>query len=155
MNSLNKTVTNIRELIFLDRRVSTADVQVHASGEEILITGTVDSYLKAQAIEKIITLLGHTHPIRNDVVIDWRFFRGDDELSQICHSLLRSIRLSQREKLILEVEGGVIRLSGEVLDPFKKSEASGLCWKISGVKDCSNKVRIIDPVVQTKMGLVQ
>lgn len=132
----------IQERIQWDRRVSNSDIHVISRSGDVTLIGKVDSRLKILAAVEIAKSTKGVTSVRNQLEVPLSFERPDSELKNLIENRIREMSLVGKEFISVVVEKGSVKLEGVVLSKQKKALAAGFAWKLSGVNDCHNLIKI-------------
>jgi osmotically-inducible protein OsmY len=132
----------LRYRLLWDRRVSSHDIHVQESDGIVRLSGVVDSFDKLDAAERIARSTLGVRRVKSKLEIDPFLTRPDDEITMLAEKAIRSQDLTEGESIRVSVKRGVVTLSGVVASKEKKAFASGAVWKLSGIADCSNQIKI-------------
>lgn len=107
------------------------------------LSGTVDSIgQKERASREIAKVPGIVSVINNLKVSDAA--GGDDKLSgRIVHEIRMYPYYTIFDNIEVAVDGGRARLTGEVLQPWRKSDVQNMVAMIPGVKEVDNQIEVL------------
>lgn len=135
----------INDRIKWDKRVSLADLNVSVEGGVVTVSGSVDTSFKKNAALEIITTTEGVWKIEDKIIVPGDYFRSDEEIEEILVGEISEMVKIGGEFIEVEVDEGIVRLSGEVLRPRLKAFAASMAWELSGVKDVFNDITVLYP----------
>jgi hyperosmotically inducible protein len=133
--------------LFADDRVSGWDVHVDTRNGVVDLQGNVDSDAARSAAEEVARGIEGVRDVRNELRVasrpeGARVAAKDDDLEDSVEAQLdRDARLRQAD-VEVDVEGGVVRLTGEVETTSDSALASEQARQVPGVRAVRNELRV-------------
>lgn len=129
----------IRNALKWDADLPEEMIEVIVRHGVVTLRGSVDYwYQRRAAAARVGTLAGVT-AINNDIVVVPRAIADGDIRANIEKAVARRIPLAARH-IKTEVDGGVVRLTGNVQFQSDRLQAEKAAWATEGVRDVENKL---------------
>ncbi|MDY7110102.1 MAG: BON domain-containing protein [Planctomycetota bacterium] len=127
----------------VDERRASAEVEDGV----VTLSGSVDAYWKKLNAEEAVSNIGGVVDIRNNLTVVPRQTALDETIAGQVEAALRRRPLVEAQDIDVQVEGGVVRLSGEVATWAARRSARDAALHTPGVVDVRDRIRIRPPVV--------
>lgn len=110
----------------------------------VTLSGTLDSYLEKQAVERAVRKVAGVRGIALDLEVKLApgHQRSDTEIAEAAAHALRWHSLVPEEHVTVEVEDGWVRLTGEVDWPYQKRSAEQVVGHLVGVRGVTSQIGI-------------
>lgn len=125
------------------RKLDMSQIQVATQNGEVTLSGSVPTaYMSDEAARKARGVRGVTAVInRLDVAV------GEVSRDAIVRDALKSVRMypfyTIFDNINLEVEGGIVRLVGQVSQPWHKADMGRLVSQVRGVRRVDNELEVL------------
>lgn len=133
----------IDELEF-EPRVNAAHIGVAVENGVVTLSGHVGSYAEKLAAEKAAKRVKGVHAIAEEIEVRFPSDKktADDEIAARAVNILRWSSVVPPDSVMIKVQDGWIRLSGEVNWQFQRSAAEAEIRRLSGVTGVVNGITI-------------
>jgi osmotically-inducible protein OsmY len=126
----------------VDERRASAEVE----NGVVTLSGSVDAYWKKLNTEEAVSNIGGVVDIRNNLTVVPRQTTLDETIAERVETALRRRPLVDARDIDVEVEGGVVTLTGEVPTWPARRTAREAALHTPGVVDVREEIRIRPPV---------
>jgi hyperosmotically inducible protein len=139
----SQTAAAIQDRIYRAKVFKSGDVQVNYQGGVATLLGTVDNLgSKLDAERAARKVAGVTQVVDNIVV------RADDVserqiLEQARHQVVMYYAYGIFDNVQLEAQGGKLIVSGQVTQPYKKTDIGNLLTRVRGVASFENQLEVL------------
>jgi osmotically-inducible protein OsmY len=123
-----------------DLEVPDNTIQVAVEHGHVKLTGQVKSWFQRRAAEKAINRLKGVKGLLNKVTIKPNVTKEDIK-KQICREFHRHSQIDA-DKITVEVDNGIVTLTGKVETFAEKREAEHAAWSIAGVTQVDNQLHL-------------
>lgn len=134
-------------------RADPAGVAVAVKDGIVTLSGTVDSYLQKQAIERLALRVPGVRGLAPDLEVrlaaDHR--RTDSDIAQAARHALRWHSLVPDDRVEVEVDDGRVTLRGELDWGYQSASAEQAVRPLVGVRGVSNAIRLVQRVDPKQM----
>lgn len=129
--------------------VRASDIDVTVKNGVVTLSGSVDSYAKKMAAEKVVRKVKGVRAIAEDIQINVSpvYTSSDTEMAQSVLTLLRMHTTVPEDKISVKVENGVVTLAGEVEWDYQRTAARNAVSNLAGVKNVLSNITV-KPKVQ-------
>lgn len=133
----------IDELEF-EPRVNAAHIGVAVENGVVTLSGHVGSYAEKLAAEKAAKRVKGVHAIAEEIEVRFPSDKktADDEIASRAVNILRWSAVVPPDSVMIKVQDGWVRLSGEVNWQFQRSAAEAEIRRLSGVTGVINGITI-------------
>ena len=125
-------------------KVNPAHIGVEVNNGIVTLSGHVDNFsekIAAIAAAKRVSGVG-TLAVELDVIIPGSFRRSDSELAKLIKDILKWSDPKLAEHIFIQVEDGVVILSGHLEWQHQKETAEQLIHNLSGISGITNNIEI-------------
>lgn len=129
----------IRSVLKWDADLPEEMIEVIVRHGVVTLRGSVDYWCQRRAAAVRVGTLAGVTAINNDIVVVPRAIADGDIRANIEKAMARRIPLAARH-IRTEVEGGMVRLSGNVQFHSDRIQAEKAAWATEGVRDVENKL---------------
>jgi osmotically-inducible protein OsmY len=135
---------NVLEELKYEPSLSASEIGVAVKDGVVTLSGTVDSYLKKKAAERVTKRIAGVKVVAEDIEVKYEgaHIKNDTEIAIAVSETLRQNVAVIEEKIKVKVENGVITLEGEVEWEFQKKSAESEIERLIGVKAIISKITI-------------
>ncbi len=133
----------VEDAMLYDPRVSSFEVDASADGGEVTLTGTVDNLRAKQAAASDARNTVGVWRVKNRVKVRPGEYRDDRVESRVERALANDPYV-ERYEVGVEVDHGVVSLTGTVDSTFEKSQAEDVAARTFGVVAVDNDLRVAD-----------
>jgi osmotically-inducible protein OsmY len=135
---------NVIEELEWDPAVNAEHIGVSARGGVVTLSGHVRSFPEKLAAEKAALRVKGVRAIAQDIKVELPTSKktADDEIAARALKILEWDVLVPSDHISVKVDHGVVTLSGEVDQLYQSDEAEHDVWRLSGVRDVVNTVKV-------------
>ncbi len=127
-----------------DTRVDAQDVEVLVDDREVTLAGTVDSYTEKQYAETDAWTVPGVRSVRNELTVIGEIESTDDGyIKAAVRDALSSHAGVRDEDIEVDVDVGLVTLSGTVPTLWQKSRAEELATEVVGVVGIENQLAVV------------
>jgi len=125
------------------------EIGVAVKNGVVILSGTVDTYLKKREAEKAAKRVAGVKAVAEDILVkvSGNFQKTDAEIADAILNALKWHSSVQDEKIKVTVEDGWVTLEGEAQWEFQRSSARNTIENLIGVKGISNNIKIVSRVI--------
>lgn len=135
--------TFIEDLIVLDDRINSSEIDVKVDMGRVTLSGIVDAFWKKEVIEGYIIMIAGVTEVKNLVYVKPSHTPKDDEIElAIINACKRNSLIENVEDISVSVSDGVVTLSGSLPSSTEKKLANDLASYTKGVVDVINNISI-------------
>lgn len=132
----------VRRRILSSSSIKTQGITVSSKDGVVVLSGTVDSYSEEQQAKLLASEVGGVKEVKNNITTKWSMIRPDAEIKgDVEASLHRDVYLSGMP-ISVNVENGVVTLSGHVGNAYEKDRAEDDAHWVSNVLEIKNNLSI-------------
>jgi len=124
--------------------LAAAQIGVAVKNGVVTLSGQVDNYYKKMAAEKATKKVAGVKAIAEDIQlgVSPAYRKNDAEIAEAILNALKWHTAVQEEKIKIKVEGGNVRLEGEVEWEFQRNNAATAIESLVGVKSITNLISV-------------
>jgi len=135
-------VRDVTETLAWDTRIDDSRIRVKSENGRVTLSGTVTLFSEKTAASDDAWRIKGVREVENELVVSPAETRSDREIADdIVSSLRRDPRVHERG-IVVDVAGGVVRLSGTVRSLAEKRAIEEAAWYTSGVVDVVDDLTI-------------
>lgn len=139
----SQTTAAIQDRIYHARVLKSGDVQVNYQDGVATLSGTVDNLGSKLDAERAARKVAGVTRVVNDISV-----RADDLserqiLEQARHQVVMYYAYGIFDNLQLEAQGDKLIVSGQVTQPFKKTDIGNLLTRVRGVASLENRLEVL------------
>ena len=135
---------SIRNALLLDYQVPYQRINVEVTKGHVTLTGSVEyAYQRQDALDDVLKITGITS-VDNLIMLTPAHASAEEIQRGIARALARNAELSD-DKIVVEVEGGQVTLSGYVAFRSEYNLAETTAWKSRGVTGVTNNIKVNIP----------
>ena len=124
----------------LRSRGASPKVTAHANDGRVVLEGTVDWMFQRTAAELAVAYLPGVRSVENRIRLTPTEAAGR-LLERIDQALLRTAGLDWK-RIVVEVDRGMVKLTGSVFSIIEREEAERAVWAVPGVVDVDNQLDV-------------
>lgn len=129
----------------LDPRLYSTNIEVEVGEGIATLRGTVDNMQAKQAAENIARNTMGVKSVNNRIKVYTEFPPKDDEIREnVLHALARN-SITESYQIVVDVNAGIVTLTGVVDSHLEKLEAENTAGKIKGVTGVNNNLHVEKP----------
>lgn len=133
---------NIRKIISWSERTTSADIDVRVERGIVTLEGTAKSGREKKEVENIANSVPGVISVLNHIrIVPFRKFMDEDIKQDIKNAYTRSI-LVDESRIDVEVNNGIVYLTGNVANSLIKDEAHEIALNTGGAKDVVDDIII-------------
>jgi osmotically-inducible protein OsmY len=124
--------------------VNAEHIGVTARNGVVTLTGHVESFAEKLAAEKAALRVKGVRALAQDIEVELPTSKktADDEIAARALKILEWDILVPSDRISVKADHGVVTLSGEVDRLYQRDEAERDIWRLSGVRDVVNLVKV-------------
>jgi len=124
--------------------VNAEHIGVTARDGVVTLSGHVESFAEKLAAEKAALRVKGVRALAQDIRVELPTSKktADDEIAARALKMLEWDVLVPSDRISVKVENGILTLSGEVDQFYQSDEAERDVWRLSGVRDVVNFVKV-------------
>jgi osmotically-inducible protein OsmY len=135
---------SINNALLLDYQVPYQRINVEVTKGHVTLTGSVEyAYQRQAALDDVLKITGITS-VDNLIMLTPAHASAEEIQRGIARALARNAELSD-DKIVVEVEGGHVTLSGNVAFRSEYNLAETTAWKSRGVTEVTNNIKVNIP----------
>ena len=135
---------SIKRALLLDYQVPDQRINVEVNNGHVTLTGSVDwAYQRQAEMNDMLKINGITS-VENLITLTPPHASAEDIQRGIARAFARNAELAD-DKIMVEVEGGQVTLSGNVAFWSEYHLAEDIAWKSPGVTFVNNKIEVLIP----------
>ncbi len=130
-----------------DARVQASDIDVEVGEGQVVLSGSVPTYLARRTVEEDIRAIPGVQAIRNSLAVKHSHaaeLPTDQELKVRIQSIFRWQPDIEPLPIEVSVQGGWVTLRGRVDAHWKKPRAERLIWNVYGIVGVDNQI-VVSP----------
>jgi osmotically-inducible protein OsmY len=144
IRSDSEIADSIRNALLLDTRVPYQRINVEVTKGHVTLTGSVEyAYQRQAAVDDVLKIAG-IRSVDNLITVTPPHASAEEIQRGIARALARNAELSD-DKIMVEVEGGHVTLSGKVAFRSEYTLAEQTAWKSPGVTSVTNNIKVDNP----------
>jgi len=132
----------VERALSADPRVSSLDVQASVANGTATLRGSVDNLRARRVAAEAASNTVGVERVENYLKVRPQAARDETELAADVRAALARDALLQADDIVVDVDGGRVRLAGTVLSPFERAYAADVVSKVSGVTNVVNGLHI-------------
>jgi osmotically-inducible protein OsmY len=119
-------------------------IGVTARDGVVTLTGHVESFAEKLAAERAALHVKGVRALAQDIKVELPTSKktADDEIAARALKILEWDVLVPSDRITVKVDNGIVTLSGEVDHLYQSDEAERDVWRLSGVRDIVNMVKV-------------
>ena len=134
----------IKNALLLDTRCPYQRINVEVTKGHVRLSGSVDyAYERQAALDDVLKIAG-VRSIDNQITVTPPHASAGEIQRGIARALARNAELAD-DKIMTEVEGGHVILSGHVAFRSEYNMAEEIAWKSPGVTSVTNNIQVDNP----------
>jgi osmotically-inducible protein OsmY len=124
--------------------VNAEHIGVTARNGVVTLSGHVESFAEKLAAEKAVLRVKGVRALAQEIEVELPTSKktADDEIAARALKMLEWDVLVPSERISVKADHGIITLSGEVDRLYQRDEAERDVWRLSGVRDVVNLVKV-------------
>lgn len=132
---------SIKSALLLDYQVPDQRINVEVNHGHVTLTGSVDwAYQRQAAVDDVRKIAGVTS-VDNLITLTPPHASAEEIQRGIARAFVRNAKLPD-DKIMVEVEGGHVTLSGQVERWSECDTAENIAWKSPGVTEVTNNIEV-------------
>lgn len=132
---------SIKNALLVDYQVPDQQINVEVNQGHVTLTGSVDwAYQRQAAVDDVRKITGVTS-VENLITLTPPHASAEEIQRGIARAFARNAELSD-DKILVEVEGGHVTLSGQVEFWSEHDMAENIAWKSPGVTSVTNNIEV-------------
>jgi osmotically-inducible protein OsmY len=139
-----KLQRDVMEELEWEPTVNVEHIGVTARDGVVTLTGHVESFAEKLAAEKAALRVKGIRALAQDIVVELPASKkaADDEIAARALKMLEWDVLVPSEHISVKVDHGIVTLGGEVDQLYQRDEAVQDVWRLSGVRDVVNTIKV-------------
>jgi osmotically-inducible protein OsmY len=144
IRSDSEIADSIKNALLLDTQVPYQRINVEVTKGHVTLTGSVDwAYERQSAVNDVLKITG-VRSIDNQITLTPPHASAEEIQRGIARALARNAELAD-DRIMTEVEGGHVTLSGHVAFRSEYNMAEETAWKSPGVTSVTNNIAVDNP----------
>lgn len=127
-----------------------AEIGVAVKNGIVTLSGEVDSYVKKMAAERATKRVSGVKAVAEEiqVILSTSLQKTDADIAAAILNVLKWNSLIQEDKIKINVEGGIVKLEGEVEWDFQRKNIKKSIEYLSGVRMVANLIKV-KPIINS------
>jgi osmotically-inducible protein OsmY len=129
--------------LYWDDRIDASKIMVKVENGNVIITGSVPSYMVRDLAERGVSRIRGVMAIKNHLTVMYTGFPSDEEIRFSIQNLITANPELRKEDIHVSVGGGIATLNGSVTSYWKKTQGRRIACAANGVLDVVNKLTVV------------
>lgn len=135
--------TDVRETLRWDMRVDDANVDIAVSTGRVRLIGRVGTLAEKLAAGDDAARIKGVVNVSNELVVAPQILRRDEDMARDVEGALQRDRRVSDQQIAVDVQNGIVRLTGTVRTLAQKRAAAEDAWYTAGVVDLADELRVV------------